>query len=195
MFVQIFFSSWWYWREFYPVWRTEVVLACWYLCYGIVFFSILFLQWLHQDLRNIHCKNRTSLIYMKRDTRDGKLQRRCSLNALCKVGKVWCIGQWTHIIVNPPSHVELLAPVLIFPFPVTSPVLQCLLRWFTSSTLSMIRTRPNTRHKMRLQSSERRRYGPMAWRTDGRTDGWTEGRTDTPSYRNATAHLKMRRRI
>ena len=28
--------------EFDPVWPTEVVFACWYLCNGIVFFSILF---------------------------------------------------------------------------------------------------------------------------------------------------------
>ena len=27
-------------------------------------------------------------------------------------------------------------------------------------------------------------------RTNGRTDGWTDQRTDTPSYTDATAHLK-----
>ena len=30
--------------------------------------------------------------------------------------------------------------------------------------------------------SERRHYGP--------TDGWTDGQTDTPSYRDASAHLR-----
>ena len=49
----------------------------------------------------------------------------------------------------------------------------------------LIRTRPDTRHKMRLvcvlftfENNTGRTYGP------------TGGRTDTTSYRDATAHLK-----
>ena len=47
-------------------------------------------------------------------------------------------------------------------------------------------TRPNTRHKMRLASFDRRRSG----RTYVRTDGRTYGRADKPSYRDAKTHLK-----
>ena len=56
------------------------------------FFTIIFWQWLHQGLRNLRCKNRTSPIYMKGDTRAGKLHRRCSLNALCIVACPTCSG-------------------------------------------------------------------------------------------------------
>ena len=52
------------------------------------------------------------------------------------------------------------------------------------------KTRPDTRHKMRLVcvlspskiTRDRRTYGPTHLRTDGRTD--------TTSYKDATAHLK-----
>ena len=47
--------------------------------------------------------------------------------------------------------------------------------------------------KKQFRESEKKRV------TDGQTDGWTDGLTDrqmdTPSYRNARTHLKMRGRI
>ena len=51
------------------------------------------------------------------------------------------------------------------------------------------KTRPDTRHKMRLLCvlfTFENNTGP----TDGSSDGPRDGRTDTTSYRNATAHLK-----
>ena len=54
-------------------------------------------------------------------------------------------------------------------------------------------TRPDTRHKMRLACvlfTFENNAGQTDLRTDRRTDGPTDGRTDTTSYRDATAHLK-----
>ena len=57
---------------------------------------------------------------------------------------------------------------------------------------SGIETRPDTRHKMRLErvlfTFEKKHETDR--RTDGQTDGKTDGRTDMTSYRDATAHLK-----
>ena len=48
------------------------------------------------------------------------------------------------------------------------------------------RTRPDTRHKMRLVCG----FSPSKITRDIRTYGPTDLRTDTTSYRDATAHLK-----
>ena len=60
------------------------------------------------------------------------------------------------------------------------------------------KTRPDTRHKMRLVRilfTFENNTGHTDLRTDGRTDRRTDGRTDrrtdTTSYRDATAHLKI----
>ena len=64
--------------------------------------------------------------------------------------------------------------------------------WFFSPVKVTNReTRPNTRRSMRLavvREKALRTDGPMARGPDGPMDG----RTDLPSYRDATAHLKSR---
>ena len=59
------------------------------------------------------------------------------------------------------------------------------------------KTRPDTRHKMRLVCvlfTFENNAGPTDLRMDRQTDGRTDGRTDMTSYRDATAHLKTGRR-
>ena len=51
------------------------------------------------------------------------------------------------------------------------------------------KTRPDTRHKMRLVCVLFT-FEYNTGHTDGPTDGRTDGRTDTTSYTDATAHLK-----
>ena len=63
-----------------------------------------------------------------------------------------------------------------------------LTRWLGSclaAELEQIETRPDTRHKMRLV-----RVLLIFENNMGRTDLWTDGRTDTTSFRDATAYLK-----
>ena len=57
---------------------------------------------------------------------------------------------------------------------------------FLGAVAENIKTRLNTRHKMRLAVIREK-----ALRPDGPTARRTDGRTDTPSYRDATAHLKI----
>ena len=63
--------------------------------------------------------------------------------------------------------------------------------WSDYKTLQL--TRPDTRHKMRLARDILRSTAFILdanGHTDQRTDPRTDGRRDTPSYRDATAHLK-----
>ena len=58
-----------------------------------------------------------------------------------------------------------------------------------SPLFSCGKTRPDTRHKMRLVCVLFTFENNTGY-TDGPTDLRTDGRTDTTSYRDATAHLK-----
>ena len=65
------------------------------------------------------------------------------------------------------------------------------------STFYQYKTRPDTRHKMHLVCvlfPFENNTGHTDGRTDGPTDGRTDRRTDTTSYRDATAHLKRKKR-
>ena len=63
---------------------------------------------------------------------------------------------------------------------------------------SFTETRPDTRHKTRLVCvlfTFENNTGHTDGRTDRPTDGPTDRRTDTTSYRDATVHLKRKKRI